>query len=264
MRRGLVGLVVVFWSVLGFGQDSIVSIPGKVDTADNGDYSGFDAMAEDLKGYNVYMAGENHLFLEGNHRLELKLFKYLHENYQVNTLMFEFGQAVGELINAYVYEGDSAYIDVVDSYFYPEQSRMIRDLRAYHLELNDSLPFKLVGIDIDRNYNVVFRTLTLLFPEAEVPDSISLEIGTIKSLADFYKPYKVKGATLNRTYNKPYINVNNSVEELLKQYQNKLAHFQAYLGDRFDAFDRIMKGVKKGNQWYQYQEDGMVQSPHLP
>ena len=72
-----------------------------------------DSVFDDMKlldtidgSYRLYFSGENHTYQTSNLKLELKLLKYFHQNHGVNTLLLEFGNVTGWLVNEYIVTGE--------------------------------------------------------------------------------------------------------------------------------------------------------------
>ena len=133
--------------------------------------------------YRLYFSGENHTYQTSNLKLELKLLKYFHQNHGVNTLLLEFGNVTGWLVNEYIVTGEEKLEKALKINFSKNFVNYFKEIKKY----NDSLPkadrIKVVGIDVQRSVQIGFEMMNYLLPPDSIlpEDSISQQIELIRS-----------------------------------------------------------------------------------
>jgi len=233
------------------------------------DYSEFRMLDVALKDQQVVITGENHNYRRQNLPFSFKFFRYLHEQHDFDTYILEFGEGVEWLVQKYIYEGDTAARDVIKKTYYREQWELIDHIKDYYDEQKDIKPFKIIGVDIDRNWGSTLHALELIPPKTNIPDSLRLILESISAVKDlYYRNYDVRNGfdqqntTMIRGFNNPYNYTDSkikSIEILVDQYEQKRNGFRSFLGDSFEAYDRIMGGLRKGLIWTGYEKEGVVQ-----
>jgi hypothetical protein len=236
------------------------------------DYSEFKMLDQALKNQQVVMTGENHNYRMQNLPFSFKFFRYLHEQHDFDTYILEFGKGVEWLVQKYIYEDDSIAHEVIKRTYYKEQTELFERIKEYYDEQKLTNPFKVIGIDIDRNWGSTLNALEMIPPKENIPDSLRLVLESVSAVKDlYYNNYDVRfgfdqqNTSMIKGFD--YYNGNNnytgskikSIEILVDQYEQKIDGFKAFLGNSFDAYDRIMKGLRKGLVWTSYETDGVVQ-----
>ncbi len=216
------------------------------------DFSDFEMLEAVLQDKQIILTGENHNFRNENLPFSFKFFKYLHEKYDVNTFVMEFGLGVEWLITQYVYEGDTVARDLMKKSYFPQQFGLVDSLRSYYLTQKDTNPFKIKCVDIDRNWGSTFNALEALLPKKSAPDSLVMIIESIAALQDQYnqwglQDYQTMNLTYYRGYN--YMDYYRSATLLFQDYDSLKSGITAYLGDLAPDFHNIMEGLRKGLKW---------------
>jgi hypothetical protein len=154
--------------------------------ADDEDYTSFSSYKEVLDSFTVFVNGENHQYTKSNAEIQLKMFKYLHQNAGVNTLLLELGWSRGYILTQYIQTGDTTLLPAIRGYSWKYYADFVESLKSY----NDSLPadnkIQIVGIDVERFYNMSVKALQMQLPKenlnSKLHDSISLCVQSIHAL----------------------------------------------------------------------------------
>ncbi len=246
----------------------------KLDNEDNTDYTSL-TFLEDMDPVKVYLTGENHNFLHQNYKTQLKLFKYLHEQKGVDHYIFEFGEGAIYLFNAYLNDIDGAE-ELVENVVYTQQFHFLNELKSYYKKQKEAgTPFEIHSADLDHNMGMTFFALNHTIGDIVAHDSIDVEFSAIRNLADYFKQYSngfMMSSPYNyysaqRTwdynvynYNPKTVNISNSVAPLVETYKAKRSFYESCLGDRFEAFDKIMSSLVKSQVFMNYAQDYAIQS----
>ncbi|MCB9195213.1 MAG: hypothetical protein H6598_03225 [Flavobacteriales bacterium] len=243
----------------------------KLDNENNGDYSTLNFL-EEGNDIRVYLTGENHNFLHQNYKTQLKIFKFLHENKGVDHYIFEFGEGAIYLFNRYL-EGESDITEIVDDAIFNQQVDFLKELKEYYDEQKlAGTPFELHSADLDHNMGLTFAALNHSIGDVVAHDSVDIEFSAIRNLADYYRQYSNGFYGTNYysnqrswdynvyNYSPKTINVSNSIRPLVETYNQKRNYFKECLGDRFEAFDKIMSSLVKSQVFMEYAQDYAIQS----
>lgn len=228
------------------------------------DYSELKMLDEALLDQRIILSGENHNFRKQNLPFAYKFFRYLHEKHEVNTFVMEFGKGVEWIMQQYIYEGDSVAEKIMELGYYPEQVELVRNLRAYYQEQKDTNPFRVVCVDIDRNWGSTVKAMNVILPRKGIPDSLKLAVESIRALRDEYGDYYANADGLTvvnwdftpRGYGYDKVQ---SLRNVLKEYESRKVGMRELLGEDFGTFDAIVEGLKKGMVWNAYLEENTVQ-----
>ncbi len=238
-----------------------------LDLQDNGDYTSFSHLDDVIKDYNIFFVGENHNFKKSNVGLQLKMFKYLHQKGKVNTILIEAGRARGWLVNKYIQTGDKELKKALENYSYNYYQELYDGLREYNRKLPKEEKIEVVGIDVERSLSTSLKVLTLLMPETQAPQSIGVDIESMRGLVEAYDQQSVEEAKEKAEENNYHsfwsINPENSIEEIIKNFEKYTKDYQTYLGEEFPLFEKILLETKDGQQWYKYRDEGMIQADYF-
>lgn len=240
-----------------------------IDTNDN--YEGFDLLKPAIeKGYRVYFTGENHTFTESNSLLQLKMFKYLHQNAGVNTLFMEFGFSRGYYVNKYIQTGDTAMLNVLRGYSFLEFADMYKGLMEYNKTLPEGEKIKVVGIDVERHFPLAVKTMSVSLPDEAPPAEIMLQVESLKGLARFFDSQAEKkleaedkeGDEIDYSdyYKVTGYNAENTMEDIIDNFKEYDSIYRVYLKDKYELYKKIALGLEQREVWNKYTNDRMPQA----
>lgn len=255
MQIKLLFFLLLLCNSIVFAQQQEKIISNKLDINDNNDYSTFAILDSVIKEYKIFFTGENHLHRKSNYMLQLKMLKYLHQKAGVRHLFLEFGFSRGYLVNQYVQTGDSTLFTILSDYSYDEYALLYKGIWEYNKTLDSNKRIIVTGIDLERSYNTSVKVLDMFLPQQLPPAEIEIHIEALKSLAkmsdkkmqetknDTDNEKKFKGEVFSQIRTMDYIM--QSIDSLSDVWKN-------YLGDNFDNFNRVLKGIKAEKQRTEY------------
>ncbi len=216
---------------------------------------GFEVFQESVDSFNVFFTGENHTFRVSNIRMQVKMLRYLHEKAGVRHLFLEFGYSRGNLVNQYVQTGDTNIINFLEANSYNEYGDFYRKLFEFNSSLDSSEKIQVHGIDMERGYETSVHLMNQLcerHKSFKAPDSIALHIESIKSLDAYIMDRALEfkkdseGKTSMDYYSMPVdkFNVYGSVRLIRKNFKKYEDDYEAFLGDDFAEFKRIIDGLE--------------------
>ncbi|TVQ18360.1 MAG: hypothetical protein EA382_17810, partial [Spirochaetaceae bacterium] len=161
-------------------------VVGSLDITDSGRFDGFTILDDVVDRYDVFLAGEAHGVAESTD-YAYKLFQYLHATRGVRTYVAEIGFAAGERLNAYV-QGigcDADLSAIVDAsrgtYAWTrEWLSFWRRLRAWNSGLDPGARIRVIGIDVEHQYQIGFEFVADLLPATDPPDSIAAVVADLR------------------------------------------------------------------------------------
>ena len=226
-------------------------------------FSGLEFLNDILADYKVFITGENHLFRKSNAQLWLKMIKYLHSKGAARNVMFEYGHSYGFLVNEYLQTGDSLLLESIDNFSSDEYYEVFKELRAFNETLPETDKIYFAGIDLDRGVYPIAKALEYLLPDENkpVPDSISLNIGSIRSLAD-YNDYKLNEQGQIKAYMSSgfQFKTNSTLDLVHADFMKHKAYYKTYLGADYSAFQQIIEDEYLARkQWMEYESSGAIQ-----
>ena len=173
----------LFSDAAGYFDDRVV---GSLDITDSGRFDGFTVLDDVVDRYDVFLAGEAHGVAE-NTDYAFKLFQYLYSTSGVRTYVAEIGFAAGERLNAYVQgAGDDAdLIAIIDAsrgtYAWTrEWVSFWRRLRAWNSNLDPGERVRVIGIDVEHQYQIGFEFVRDLLPAGDPPAAIAEVVGDLR------------------------------------------------------------------------------------
>jgi hypothetical protein len=217
----------------------------------------------------IILIGENHTYLNYNALLQLRTFQYLHENKNVNTIMFEFGEGFNYLVGNYIRQTNDSLakqqVDLIQTIFFDQQFGLYDSLRNYYKEqVAIGKPFNVISGDIDHNLDLGIIALAEILKFKKCNDSISDVCGALVGLRDHYynkfKKLRQSGTMKSSTGEKSdvlqmRISEIRSMEEIVRLFDENMGHFKEALGEDFITFNTIMESFKKGLKWKNYQNE---------
>ncbi len=235
-----------------------------VDTSDLSSFHFFDSLAHQKK---IFFLGENHEFLKSNIKLQLQFFKYLYSEVGVRTLVLEYGPSVGWLVDTYIQKGDSVYFDSFKKYTNLNTRDFYIQLRNFNAILPVGQKINVIGIDKEDEGGAVVKYLNYLLPTGkEIPKSLELNVKSLQALMFevddyFVKVYANKHKFSRHEADKFYqaISLKATLDVINKDFNAKEVEYKNYLGDNFDRFKKILKGLALDNEWDKYQNANAYQ-----
>ncbi len=234
-----------------------------VDITNNSDFSTFKLMDSAIQNYHVFFSGENHQFKASNARLELKLLKYLHEKAGVNHLLLEFSFTTGYLLEKYMFENDTLAYAMLKANYHNQYMWMFEHLKEYNATLDSTHKIHVHGIDFEDDMQLAVRTLVMLMPDTEAPDSIGLHIETLRGMngryarnTEYNEFEAVELGTGIFGYN---YRAGRTIADLLDNYDRQKSVYDVYFGKNAALVRTIMWHMKENLQWREYYTGGNMQ-----
>lgn len=232
-----------------------------INIEDDSDFSDFEPLKEEVKKYNFYFSGENHLFSETNSKLEFKLFKYLNQKEDVKNLILEFGEGTGWLVNEFVNTDNKQIEEVINAQFHEDYITFFEKLKEYN-KMQDSLnKIKVTGVDLQRSYYIGIEALYLLLPNDSIKphDSIAREIEVLR----FLKGY-VRDRAQNDLYEGGYsynkfrnfyssYSIPNALKTLEENFRKHQKKYELYLNKSFKNFKTIFDCLIEAKRFKNYE-----------
>ena len=228
-----------------------------IDTAENNNVDCFTTLDSQIKEHRVFFSGENHRYRQTNSHLELKLFKYLHQKANVNTLILETGFSGGWIINRYVQTGDSSIKKYLFKATYKEYHHFYELLRNYYDSLPSDKKFKVEGIDLEREYGSLAKMLLYLMPDSlPKDDSLAFHWEALRAAVGYYELYDDEtrnGISGNsRGYYRQSYSLYGTLRVVLRHFKNETSKYQTLLGENFNLFKDALAGLDEDTDWDRY------------
>lgn len=266
LNKNTVFTLVLFFSGIwqGFAQTSSL-----LDISNNDAFSTFSMLDTAVMNKRVVFTGENHLHRKSNYQLEMKMFRYLHKTAGFRNFFMEFGHARAWLVNQYVQTGDTALYNVLNEYSYEEYAQLYKELREMNEKLPDSAKIHIYGIDIERNFSTPVKVLSLLLPKEEAPHEIRMSVESIKAMAvmidkqqknNYNRRSKSDDSDdLSGLFSEVNYSVANSLYIIFDDLDSNRAVWKRYLGNNYDDFALIEKGLRAEFERSNYINQNVVQ-----
>lgn len=208
-------------------------------------FSGYSDLPIDFDQKRIVLIGEKHR-KKGNYPTLLKTFKYLHQHHQYSELIIEYGPSMSWLINKYLNGDDEAY-RILDQYVFTEDEFFIwlKALRKYRFKTSH---FEVHGIDLELQEPVAVKVLNLLHPHQNYPDALKDELNKMDRLLG-------KLVIDRNDYHK--FNVN-----FVKFFYSYKKSFQSFLGDKFEMYEKIVRGIDRGLQYRTWRLEDINKAYH--
>ena len=157
----------------------------------------FDVLGRDIEKKQLILVGEIHGFGEPA-KFDLSLFKFLHENHNVDYYIAEVDFVQATLLNDFLKSGDENILKAVLNKWVVVQGRNNQDyfnkylaLHQYYQALPENNKFKFIGIDRLQDGELLKNYLKALYLSAiqENPDTLeNKSLGTLfEELAEIYR-----------------------------------------------------------------------------
>lgn len=208
------------------------------------DYSTIRVFGNNFKGYSsvntladssrFFLIGEKHR-KKGNYPMFLKTWKYLNRTHQYNHVIIEYGPAMSWLINRFI-AGDQEAYKILTDYVYAEDDffMWLRELKKFS-KRKKTTSFRVEGVDIELQEPLALKVLTMQHGSSIPPKEITSILTEMETLVHEQKINRVKYQVLSL--------------KLIGSFFSNKALFKKYLGDRFDFYERVVKGIDFGLQY---------------
>ncbi len=208
----------------------------------------FKPLEEAVKQKKYFFSGENHMFSTSNSNIELKLFKYLNKQANVNHFLVEFGYGTGWVINKYINDSIKEIDSIVYRQFNDDFIALFDSLKNYNKKLKEK--FMVHGVDIQRSNELAFEMLYYLLPNEKqaVPDSIEKEIDLIRYVQGYVKQTADNSIKLKRSYS-----IYELENILRKNFKAHTELYKTYLGKNFTDFEKCILSFFDGVEWKRHE-----------
>ncbi len=240
----------------------------KLNLEDKEDFTAFALLDSVVQDHNVFFVGENHNFKKSNVGLQLKMFRYLHKQAGVRTIVFEAGIARGWLVNRYVQTGDSSILETLERYSFNYYAELYKGLREFNLDLPENEKINVVGLDVERSLPTSIKVLSMLLPKGPIPESIVVDVEAIVGLALSYDEQTQKqenSGEQDSYYYDSYTSIDpeRSFDSIIERFDSLSKDYKAFLKDDYDLFEKVVKETQIGQQWYEDKENLLIQADYI-
>lgn len=226
---------------------------------------GYQQLDSNIAGKSIFIAGENHTYLESNSKLWVQNIKYLYKNAGVRNVLTEGGPAMAWLTNEYIQTGDSSLFAVIKKYVFEEYADKYEKLREFNVTLDSNDRITLYGIDLERGTYGAMKVLSMLIPDSvSAPDSIDIHIEGVLGMAMyqdreiFKRDEKEDDDEEDYLYGYSY-SVSGTINLLLDNFERHDTLYEAYLGDKYDLFKEILMSLKNARYWNRLERNNTAQ-----
>lgn len=182
---------------------------------------------KDLEGKEIIFTAEFH-GMKSNMELELKFFKYLKEKTNFKYYLCELSYAQGLMLNKFLETGDTDILDKLfihykGTYAYTKDSynRWLQ-LYEYNKKLSAEDKIKIIGVDVEHQYEYAIRVIKELLPNDAPPADIKENIYILK---------------LNKVNNK-------IIKTIHDDMLAKEDIYRSYLGEKYFDVEMILRNIK--------------------
>ncbi len=242
-----------FWSLLISQEHKDILINDKDEN------SAFDILGSKLDSKRYFFTGENHIYQKSNYLIQFKFAKYLHRKVGMNKILLEFGSGTGWLINKYIQTGDSLYFEELKKFFSTENLSLYDDLYHFNKEHQDN-QITCHGIDLERFPQISIAALNFMLPD-KYPDndSLSVSIETLRAIYSVADEYSNSDFYSDDPYRMSEIEIFQSFDLWIRDYERLKNRYKKYLGDEFEEFNGVVDGLKAGKVWYNLRDQRTLQ-----
>lgn len=261
--------------------DDMVAYPLNLGTENLSSFQVLDSIAE----HNRFIfTGEDHRVEKFNTTLEMKMMQYLNtKGYQY--YLMEAGWVSAWMVNRYILTGDSAAEQILSTYYSHNFFEMFKGLKMANDSLAPDKKITAVGLDIERDAPLALRSLLLMLPDKQAPDSLEMFVESLKILSAIHieqaKEYAKNADNSDELYDfggfsfefdmddmeeeddSPkyfYFNMMRTIRDLTQRFRSKESEFKDYLGDGYPEFEHAIKEMENWLVWIGYEKDELPQS----
>ncbi|MBI1308148.1 MAG: hypothetical protein GC181_16215 [Bacteroidetes bacterium] len=222
---------------------------------------GLEKLDSVVPDYNVFIIGENHVFMNSNTALWNKMIRYLYQHAGVRTVMIEYGNATAWIIDQYIQTGDSSYMKILDDYAFEEYANSYRELRKFNETLPDDDKIHVIGVDLERGIYTAVKALSLHLPKDKNPhDSIELSVESLIGLAAYQdrELFNSDEENASRYYFGSY-SVTNTLDLIIEDFNHFSSYYQNYLDSNYEFFATTIKALEDVKYWHQLGAKNTIQ-----
>jgi len=196
----------------------------------------------------------------------------------------EAGWVSAYMVNRYILSGDSAAEQILSTYYSHNFFEMFKGLKLTNDSLAPDKKITAVGLDIERDAPLALRTLLLMLPDKQAPDSLEMFVESLKILSAIHieqaLEYAKNADKSDELYDfggysfeydmedmeeddAPkffYFNMIGTIRDLTQRFRGHEAEFKDYLGDGFADFERVIKEMENWLVWVGYEKAELPQS----
>ncbi len=222
-----------------------------------------------LSKYRVYFTGENHQFAYVNSELEFKFLIYLHQTQGVKHFMFEQSPATGFIITQAVTDNnDISYkLHLKDKFFDPFYD-LVKNIKKYNDTLAPEDKIIVHGIDVERFPSFSIYALHKITDSLNTNGATGVIYESIDALyssdfkdADQEVIYNGGGERFNLLGDK--LNAWETIKTIVDRSEKYKDVLKDELGENFDIYFDILKGLENGHDWYLAEKNGDLTAPVL-
>ncbi|WP_350343972.1 hypothetical protein PRVXT_000337 [Proteinivorax tanatarense] len=205
-----------------------------IDTYNLNDFSAFNLLYDDLEENTIFLTGEHHGVAD-NSVLDLKFLNYLVKEAGVKYYLAETSFSNAQLINRYLKTGDESFLDeLFESQvgtFAGNENEFNKWKELY--KLNKTLPkedrIKVVGVDIEHQFENGVRYMYSLIDKENVPSEIESEIN---ELIDIYESERYD-----------YWSVHRTISNIRESLNSKKDIYEEFLGEELFEFKLVNENI---------------------
>lgn len=261
--------------------DDAIAYPLNLESDNFSSFQALDSIADNNR---FIFTGEDHRVEKFNTTLETKMMQYLNTKGYKYYLM-EAGWVSAWMVNRYILTGDSAAEQILSTYYSHNFFEMFKGLKTTNDSLAPDKKITAVGLDIERDAPLALRTLLLMLPDKEAPDSLEMFVESLKILSAIHieqaKAYAENADKSDELYDfggysfdfdmddmeeeddSPkffYFNMMRTIRDLTQRFRTKEPEFKEYLGDGYPDFERAIKEMENWLVWIGYEKEELPQS----
>lgn len=221
-----------------------------------GSLLGLELLDSVVPNYDIFIAGENHTYMNSNSQLWGKSIKYLYEHAGVRNVMIEYGHASGWLINQYLQTGDTILYKIIRKYVFKDYAESYRDLMEFNRDLPADQKIRLVGIDLERGVYSAVKVLSMQIPKGKVAhDSIDLHIESLLGLAEyqdremFVVNENDEDVPSSDFFQGETYSVSQTLNLIMANFRNHSQHYENFLDTNYQIFAQTIKGLEDVRRW---------------
>lgn len=261
--------------------EDIVSYPLNLETDNLSSFQVLDSIAD----HNRFIfTGEDHRVEKFNTVLEMKMMQYLNtKGYQY--YLMEAGWVSAWMVNRYIVDGDSAAEQILSTYYSANFFELFKGLKQTNDTLAPGKKITAVGLDIERDAPLALRSLLLMLPDKQAPDSLEMFVESLKILSAIhieqareYSENQDNGGDMYdfggyefefdfEEYEEEeevpkyfYFDMIKTIQDLTQRFRAKEPEFKTYLGANYTNFERGIKELENWLIWIGYEKDELPQS----
>lgn len=206
----------------------------------------FSILDNNIKNKQIFFLGEIH-GIENNEKIDFEMLKYLQKKVGINYYLAEMGYSSAYFINQYLETGDEKYLNLLFSDFEgtvgwtKEGYDSWKNIYSYNKNLPKNKKIKVVGIDLEHQYELGLMHMNSILPKKSIPSSISPVIDELTKInkTKAFDPTIVKEFLL----------------KLKQDMKNKPSIYKEYLGNKLFDFQQITQNIINDFEFSKIEED---------